>query len=636
MGLADPVTREEVVEGFLTVLLLHGLEKIPAEYRRATVAEAMKRLGDQKLGFLWFWLNLAWIKVKGQGANSGWQRACPDGRPRVNSQTGRDWAWQIEVARLLPQFTQFLVLKARQLGWTYLLANFVVWCAISSPEQDIAVIANKLQSSKRIMRRALQVYKRLPAWLKSEVVLTNDAISNFEFSNGSRVEPYSGASGAARSESASRVIVDEIGEIDNLADFYADVEAISDDGGQLVMAGTAKDNGLEEFVTVAAEGKEVEACVIPLPDGGTHTLPAMYGENDMTFLFLPDYVHPTRTDEWYEKKAKAYKGNLRNFQREHPRNWREAFVAQGSGYFDAIRLKESRDAAFKQFEERDRRGTLLQSYSDPTDITFVDDPYGYVVIHASEKEFAARLASKRPFVIGADCAGDRIGGGGDAHAASGLHIGRVPEPDDDPDNLGFEVVPHAQLVTIHGRFDSDEYATQLVRLGYLLGTAVIAIEQNGVGGTVLKTARRLRYPALYMRRVKPSNLTQRVSHEYGWWSDNTTKNIAYGECERCLRNGWTDIRDFDTTLEMGNVLMLGRGSIGARDPKHDDRPDGLAIAHAMIPYARGFAGAVAPNAVHRPEWGSLEWLNARIDAQIAEREGRNRRLGSENRGILAG
>ena len=617
------------------LLVTHGPEKVPVEYRRATIAATMAKLSDPNLGFLFFWLYFAWIQIKGKGLGTGWQRACPDGKPRINSSTGRDWAWQVEVARLLPQFVQFLILKARQIGFSFLLANFIVWAAIAFPDQSIAVIANKLQSSRRLMRRARAIYKRLPAWLRDEIPLVSDAIMGFEFANGSRIEPYSGDPDAARSEAASWVIVDEIGEIEHLDEFYASIESIADDGGRLIMFGTAKDNGLEEMVVpAAADGELVETAVVDLLTGERFELPVMRGDNEIEFLFVPDYVHPLRTDEWYARRRKAYKGNLKNFEREHPRDWREAFSAQGMGYFDVTGLQVMREETYRYIEGRDRRGILLSAHGDPTDIIFRDDPYGFVVIHATPEEFDARMALKLPFVIGVDSAGDKIDAGGDAHAASALQIGNVPDPlQDEPK----ELVRHTQLITIHGRFDTDQYAEQLVRMGYLCGTAVMAIETNGVGGVTMKGVRRLRYPAIYARRTKATvRGGEKITREYGWFSTNDNKHIAYGELERCVRNGYTDVRDYETLIEMGHVVFQGAGRIGANNPKHDDRPDALAIAHAVIPAARAYNGGVILIREPKPEWGTMAWLDAMAQDHYDATHKDRTVLGNENVGILAG
>lgn len=632
---AEP-SREDVVAGFLSLLFERGPEAIPPAYRRAVLAEAWRRIEDPETGFLFFWLNLAHLHIKGKGYGGvGWQRACPGGKPRRNK-AGRSWEWQAHIAAMLPSHPLLLILKARQIGFTYLLANFVIWCCISAPEQIIAVVANKMQSSKRLLRRALQVYNRLPDWVKDHYAMVNPALSHMEFANGSFVEPYSGDPDAARGDAASRLIADEIGEFDRLDDWWSANESVADGGGQMVMFGTAKDNGIEQWCDDCDKGDELTVLSVDTGLGEIVRMPVMRSDGDMDFIFVPDNVHPDRTDEWRGKAMKRYRGNLSNFDREHPLNWRDAFTGVGRAYFNEPRLKEVSAVARELFEARDRRGTLLASSTDPTDVRFVEDPFGHVVIHASETEFAELLAQNRAFVIGADCAGDRATG--DYHAASGVQKGDVPEfsPLTGERLDGHkDIVPHRQLLTIHGHFDGDEYAELLMRAGYLLGSALIGVEANGVGGGIIRYLRRRHYPNIYRRRTKPTKKGDKPMLEYGWWSTAETKGVAYGELERCLRNGWTDIRDMATLVEMRNVVSLGGGKIGAREPKHDDNPDGLAIAHAMMPYARVFAGTtVSEDISAEPEYGTMAWLLREFDER--DRLARTGLLGHNNDRILAG
>jgi hypothetical protein len=182
--------------------------------------------------------------------------------------------------------------------------------------------------------------------------------------------------------------------------------------------------------------------------------------------------------------------------------------------------------------------------------------------------------------------------------------------------------------------DSDLYAELLIRAGWMLGKALVAIEANGVGTAVIKYARRAKYPALFMRRPKSTKRKdKKIVPEYGWYSMNDNKNEAYGELERCLRNGWTEIMDLDTLAEMGNVLNLGSSKLGARDPKKDDRPDGLAIAHGVIEYARAYQSAMLYDNVDVvvPDFGTMEWMERMLDEQ---REANVPRLGQHNKKIL--
>jgi hypothetical protein len=578
---------EAVLEGFIGILHEHGADKVPERYRQEVLDAEWERICDPETGFAYFWLWYAMVQIKGRRKKGqavekgryGWQRACPGGLPRTDS-SGRSWHWQYLVALEIVLYDLLLMLKARQIGMSFEFANLVDWAAMTANEQNIAVIANKLQSAERLVRRAHAVYRRLPGWMRERCPVKSFAIRRTEFANGSVVEPYSGDPNAARSEAATWVFVDEVGEIEHLYEFYAATESVAEgEGCHFVLFGTAKDNGIEAWCIDGDAGDVVSTQFVPDAGEAGYTIEVREGLNGMHFMFLPYFLHPARDEAWMARKRRTYKGNLANLDREYPGTWQQAFQAVGSKFFDEKARMRAIMSVRDVWEARDRRGTLVMDATAPSGIRFAEDGFGHVVMHASDEEMAAALSDGRPFTIGADCAGDRPMG--DFHAATGLHVGIVPESDTIPQ----EVIPHQQLMTIHGYMDGDHYGTLLCRMGLFLNRALLGIEVNGLGVAVLKRCRALGYPKLYARRTAPTTKKDRPGRELGWYSTSANKSMGYGEAERLLRNEWIDIRDPETLEEMGQVLTLGGGKIGAREPRHDDRPDGLMIAVAMVPYA---------------------------------------------------
>jgi hypothetical protein len=606
------VTQEDVLDGYIRLLHAAGADALPTSALAAALAEEWRRICDPASGFLYFWRWYGWMYLKKK--NGGWKRACPDGEPKVED-NGRTWEWQFAVCRqLCVEREILLILKARQLGWSHLRSNFVIWWAITKPEQRIACVANKMQTSETNQRRAKAVYQRLPAWIREKVPLTNPAVSHTEFGNGSIITPYSGDPDALRTEGAGLLDVDEIGQIEQLDAFFAAARSVAAEGGTIVMAGTAKDNGVEAWVRESAAGRIIDEIVVDGLDGSPHTITVHEGENDMDFMFLPYFIVPTRDSEWMEKEKRLFRGNLAALMREHPGTWQEAFTAVGSGFFDSIALGRAVHAALDLFESRDRRGRL-EMPGGPATARFIPDPFGNVVIHATEKEFEEILATKRPWAIFADCAGENKSG--DFHAACAVQVGRVP----DTVHEQGAVDPHRQVITIHGYMDSDEFAFQLAALGYLLGRALLAVEVNGVGTAVIMELRRLRYPNLYRRRTSTTTKGDKATSEIGWFTTGGrtgNKPVMYGELERLLRNQWIEIRDAETLLEMAEVTQHGHNgtTIGAPEPKHDDRADALAGCSVILPYARHYR----PHEAHTDERAPFYAMEAVLARDKARRK----------------
>ena len=313
----------------------------------------------------------------------------------------------------------------------------------------------------------------------------------------------------------------------------------------------------------------------------------------------------------------------------------DMFIGSGQGYFDhdalvkSVKVLEVRqENGDSLWESRDQRGVLLWENEARKTVKFVPDACGDVVLHCTPAELDAFLESRRPFNIGVDCAGDRPEG--DYHAASGVQSGLYPIHEDDVVKPS-EIIPARQLLTIHGYMDADLYAAILVRAGYMLGTAQLTVEANGVGVNVLKGVRKFGYPNIYMRRTKPDNKRDKATMVMGYYSTQATKHIAYGETERLLRNGWLEVRDIATLGEMTFIRSLGGGALGAPKPKHDDRSDGLTLAVAGLSTARIFEHPRFFQADIEHEQFSVKAILAEL-----EREKESRAfLGSERQGFLA-
>jgi hypothetical protein len=514
-------------------------------------------------------------------------RACPDGEPRVDPVTGRSWGWQNALA--LEMFASDdpieWWLKCRQVGFTYFNANAVNWCAMTHVECPISVHANVQRGAETIIRRTRMAYRKLPAWLQAFCEMTAPHIARLEWANGSTAEPFSGDPNAGRGDAPAFVFVDEVGEIRQLDEFYAAVGPTADEGGRLFMFGTAKDT-LEAWAMAGDKGEVVREVAFDGPDGLPAALPVKAGANGMTFCFIPYFIHPSRDAAWMEQKERTYTGNLDNLYREFPSSLEDCFAVTGKTYFHRATLRETINFVRNIFESRDRRGTLIMP-DGPDSVRFVEDRSGEVVIHATEDEFAALLATKRPFAIGGDSAGERKSG--DYFAGSALQRGVIPTEKWTP--APEIIVPHRQLLTIHGYMDTDLFAHLMMRAGYLCGSALLVIEvTGGWGAAVAKECRKLHYPNLYYRHTSPLNRKDKPTLELGWSAKGAGKPIGYGETERAFRNGWLEIRDLETLVEMGDVMSMGGGRIAAPDPKHDDLPDSVVMAMIGLPYTRDFLG----------------------------------------------
>ena len=95
-----------------------------------------------------------------------------------------------------------VVLKARQMGISTIVAGYIVWLMLFHRDKNVLVIATKHETATNLVKKAKAIMKNLPKWIQiSEIKVDNR--TSFELSNGSQVKASSTSGGAGRSEALS-------------------------------------------------------------------------------------------------------------------------------------------------------------------------------------------------------------------------------------------------------------------------------------------------------------------------------------------------------------------------------------------------------------------------------------------------
>ena len=175
-------------------------------------------------------------------------------------------------------------------------------------------------------------------------------------------------------------------------------------------------------------------------------------------------------------------GDVELFRQEYPACPEEAFLSTGSCIFDKAALMARLQALEPplrrvRFEYAERGGLL-------TLVGAVDDKAGPVLIYREPEP-------GKPYVLGGDTAGD----------GSDNFTGQV-----------LDNTTGGQVAVLKQPFDEDEYARQMMCLGYFYNTALLGIEAN-FSTFPIKECTRLGYPRQYAREVTDS-YTQPVSYTH--------------------------------------------------------------------------------------------------------------------------
>ena len=125
--------------------------------------------------FLYFVDTYVWIENANEG---GWIRL-------------RLWPAQADVLLRVDANQFFVLLKARQLGLTWLLLAYILWLMLFKPAAAVAVFSKREEEARDLLDKRLKgMYQRLPEWMQCREI-EKDSTTNWVLSNGSWCRAFS-------------------------------------------------------------------------------------------------------------------------------------------------------------------------------------------------------------------------------------------------------------------------------------------------------------------------------------------------------------------------------------------------------------------------------------------------------------
>ena len=310
-----------------------GLPFYGRRIRDLPIATKLRLATDPELDLKWEARELARVRLDPVYFTTQYGSVQPEEGPPVPFDL---WPEQAEALDQMVEHLRVIVLKARQLGLTWLALHLAIWMMAFNrltPKAKILVLSKIGTDADELVERARRLTARLPAFLRPrESKRWRDSNSRFVLTTGSEMRSLMGTPAAARSFTASMVIFDEFA-------FYRN--------GQAGKTWTAAEPTL---------GERGKAIVISTGNGESGD-GAAYADlwkdavnKGLHPIFLPDTVNPARRVEgWREKKRLVFLTEA-DFLAEHPLTEEHAFSGSGSykvypqaGLAAALKLGERLD-----------------------------------------------------------------------------------------------------------------------------------------------------------------------------------------------------------------------------------------------------------------------------------------------------
>ena len=233
------------------------------------------------------------------------------------------WKEQVDTFKAFLTHKHNIVLKARQLGFTWLALHYAAWMMLTKPGRTVICLSRTEEDAKELIRRLAVILRYMPELIleKGNVPkgysgpwFENSALSltiHFDNAPVSTTVGIPASADAGRSLTADLLIIDEWAAQQYAEDIWTAAYPTINrpTGGQIIGISTNQRGTLFE---------------------------KLYESKDNTFfhIFIPWYADPRRDQKWYDETLRNI-GEVRMAQ-EYPATEEEAMSTPGGAFFPEV------------------------------------------------------------------------------------------------------------------------------------------------------------------------------------------------------------------------------------------------------------------------------------------------------------
>jgi hypothetical protein len=340
----------------------------------------------------------------------------------------RLWKAQLDTLDTIRANRLVVILKARQLGLTWLVLGFALWEMLFRPAATVLFFSRRDDEAVDLLKTRLRgMYDRLPPWLKVRSFgVDND--HEWQWSNGSRALAFPTTAGD--SYTATLAIVDEADLVPDLDGLMRAVKPTIDGGGRMILLSRAeKGKPLSPFKRIYQAARQ--------------------GQNGWAAVFLPWNARPDRSEAWYAAQRQDIfhrTGAVDDLHEQYPATDAEALAP-------------------RSLDKRLPAQWLTQCYQPRQLLSAPFPPPQRPPAINGLTLYALPLPGRR-YVVGVDPAE-----GNPTSDESALEV--------------VEMESGEEVAFLAGRFEPATFAAHASAIASWYNNAVLLVERNNHGGTVL-------------------------------------------------------------------------------------------------------------------------------------------------------
>lgn len=416
--------------------------------------------------------------------------------------------WQEQAGTLRTMLRRLLViiLKARQLGLTWLVLGFALWLMLFHPAATVLLFSKRDDEAVHLLDFRLKgMYQRLPDWMKCRQV-ESDNDHEWGLSNGSVAMAF--PTSAGDSYTATLAIVDEADLVPDLNRLMRAVKPTIDGGGRMILLSRSdKSKPNTEFKRIYKAAKKKL--------------------NDWAAVFLPWHVRPERDAAWYaaqKRDIETRTGSLDDLHEQYPATDTEALSPR------TLDKRIPHPWIEQCYREQEPVNAGLAAANWPTEAPAIPG-----------LEIYAEPAPGRHYVVGADPA----------------------EGNPTSDDSALEVLDRdtgEEVAALAGKFQPSTLAAHADAVGQYYNDAGVMVERNNHGHAVL----------LWLKDNSKLERLKGFDGKDGWLSNTRGKTLLYDETADAFRDGDAILHSFETHDQLAGIDgSTLRAPEGERDDRAD-------------------------------------------------------------------
>lgn len=402
-------------------------------------------------------------------------------------------------------------LKARQVGITTGIAAINFWKALFTPNYKVAVIAHTNKSAKNIFEIYASYYNNLPEFLKVQTKAAN--VNEIIFVTGSAIKVASATSESLRGSTYNSLHLSEFAFYDDIPRTMASILQTATKNALVILETTP--NGQNEAKTLWDEDNGYEKVFISWMDNAKYVsdLPP---RNKIDFIetFLNSLKLSDEQRNWvYEIYQTKTGGDWNLFKQEYASDPLTCFIASGENYFNC------------QFP--------VQSITT-----------GYME-HASKEKYSS-------YIMGVD-----VAGGSKTGDYSAFVVLDVTNPS-----------KSYVAASFYERLSPSMFADIVLETARRFN-ALVVVENNSYGLSVLENLQKAEYPFLY-RKVQFDKMTDKFKETLGFHTTAQTRPFLLAKLQQYVNEKRMIVNDTRLQYEINTFVYTSSGRPEASGKKHDD------------------------------------------------------------------